>query len=65
MKKNNENTHKALREVWAWKDSVSRETSGKNFSEVKTYFAEGMNEAAKILGASIITNSDGSYSFKR
>jgi hypothetical protein len=58
-------TPKALRDVWAWKDSVYRDTTGKDFSEVKHYFADGMNEAAQILGASIVSNSDGSYSFKR
>jgi len=26
---------------------------------------DGMKEAAQILGASIVTNADGSYSFKR
>ena len=58
-------TPKALRDVWTWKDSLYRDTTGKYFSEVKLYFADGMNEAAQILGASIVSNSDGSYSFKR
>jgi hypothetical protein len=44
---------------------VYRDTKGKEFSEVRSYFAEGMKEAAQILGASIVTNTDGSYSFKR
>ena len=60
-----EHTPKVLREVWTWKDSVYRDTSGKDFSEVRHYFADGMKEAAQILGASIVTNSDGSYSFRR
>jgi hypothetical protein len=58
-------TPKALRDVWTWKDSVYRDTAGKDFSEVRHYFDDGMKEAAQILGASIVTNSDGSYSFKR
>jgi hypothetical protein len=44
---------------------VYRDTVGKDFLEVRHYFADGMKEAAQILGASIVTNSDGSYSFKR
>jgi hypothetical protein len=58
-------TPKTLREVWTWKDSVHRDTAGKDFPAVSTYFADGMKEAAHILGARIVTNSDGSYSFKR
>jgi len=60
-----QHTPKALRDVWTWKDSVYRDTAGKDFAEVRHYFAGGMKEAAQILGASIVTNSDGSYSFKR
>ena len=59
-----QHTPEALREVWIWKDSVYRDTADKDFSEVRHYFADGMQEAAKILGASIVSNSDGSYSFK-
>jgi len=65
MKTRDDYTPKALREVWAWKDSVYRDTAGKEFSEVRSYFADGMKEAAQIPGASIVTNADGSYSFKR
>jgi hypothetical protein len=65
MKTSDDCAPKALREVWAWKDSVYRDTAGKDFSEVSRYFADGMKEASRILGASIVTNADGSYSFKR
>jgi hypothetical protein len=34
-------TSTALREVWAWKDSVYRETAGREFPEVQSYFADG------------------------
>ena len=60
-----QHTPEALREVWRWKDSVYSDTAGKDFSEVQHYFADGMKDAAQILGASIVTNSDGSYSFRR
>lgn len=60
-----QHTSNALLEVWTWKDSVYRDTAGKDFSEVRQYFADGMKEAAQILGASIVINSDGSYSFRR
>ncbi len=65
MKTKDDYTPKALRAVYAWKDSVYRNTAGKEFSEVRSYFADGMKAAAQILSTSIVTNADGSYSFKR
>ena len=65
MKTNEDFTPQALREVWTWKESVHRDTAGKEFSEVQSYFADGMKEAARILGAEIVANADGSHTFKR
>jgi hypothetical protein len=65
MKTNEDFTPLALREVWSWKESVYRDTVGRAFSEVQNYFTDGMKEAANILGAEIVVNGDGSYSFKR
>jgi len=65
MKTNDDFTPQALREVWSWKESVYRDTAGREFSEVQNYFADGMKEAAQLLCAEIITNEDGSFTFKR
>ena len=52
---------KALEEVWEWKEKVAKDIEGKNFEEKKRYFQEGIDEAAKLLKANLIKNSDGSY----
>jgi hypothetical protein len=52
---------KSLQEVWEWKEAVYRETKDKNLEETKAYFRKGLQRAAKIIGARLKKNPDGSY----
>ena len=54
---------KSLEEVWEWKQKVYEEIRGKTFVEKKKLYQEAMEEAAKILNAKLIKNSDGTYCF--
>jgi len=56
---------KALAEVWEWKDAVYEDTKDKTLEETKAYFREGLEEAARILGARLERSSDGSYRIVR
>ena len=51
---------RSLRDVWAWKDAVYRDTKNMTFEEQKKYFAQGVEEAARRIGAKIVTRPDGS-----
>ena len=63
MKTTERAVSKMLQEVWEWKDAVYEDTRGKSAGETKAYFREGLKRAAKIIGARLKINPDGSYLF--
>lgn len=63
MKKTNV-IYPSLQEVWDWKESVYQDIKNKNYIEKKTYYQNGLNEAALLIGKILIQNDDGSYCFR-
>jgi len=54
---------KALQEVWEWKEAVYEDTKNMTYEETRAYFQKGLEDAARLLGARIVKNPDGSCSF--
>jgi hypothetical protein len=53
---------KCLEEVWEWKEAVYQDTKDMSMEEKQAYFREGLELAAKTLGAQLVKNPDGSHS---
>lgn len=54
----------SLKAVWEWKDAVSSEIEHKSTQEKLAYFREGLDVAAKLIGARLVKNADGTYCIK-
>jgi len=52
---------KALRDVWEWKEAVYQDIKDMTVEEKLAYFHEGLELAAKTIGARLIKNPDGTY----
>lgn len=54
---------KSLEEVWKWKNSVYDDIKDMSLDETKIYLHEGLTRAAETIGARLVKNPDGTYSF--
>lgn len=52
---------RSLKEVWVWKEKVYEETKDKNFKQLKKYYADSLEKAAKMLNAKLVRLPNGSY----
>ena len=59
MKKTDEYIPYALREVWAAKDAVYKETKNMTPKEQLAYFRRGVKRMAKRIGAKVVKSPDG------
>ena len=63
MKVTNVPVSNALREVWEWKEAVYEDVKDMTFEEKQAYFRNGMEEAARTIGARLVRNPDGTCVF--
>ena len=63
MKTDIDGITKALEEVWEMKQAVYEDIKDMTFEERRAYFQKGLEEAARILGAELVENPDGTWSF--
>jgi len=61
MKTTEAGLSQALEEVWEWKEAVCKDTEGMPVDDTIAYFADGLETAARLLGARLERNPDGSY----